>query len=70
MENFTISFLFGIFNIILILSWIILSIISLFTIKNRHLSSTATAIWVLIVICVPILGAVALFIINPSESTG
>jgi len=68
MDNFGISFLFSIFNILLLVSWVVLSLISLFKIKNQNLSSTAKAIWVLIVICLPIIGAVALFIINPSES--
>jgi hypothetical protein len=47
----------------------VLSIISLFQLKDKTLSSTTKAIWVLIVICVPILGAIALFIVNPSDAT-
>ena len=69
MENFEISFVLQIVNILLLVSWIVLSLISLVKIRNSPLSSTAKAIWVLIVICVPILGAIALFIVNPSEST-
>ena len=69
MNNFGFSFLFTIFNILLLGSWIVLSLISLFKLKNANMSSTAKAIWVLIVICIPIIGAVALFIINPSDST-
>jgi flagellar biosynthesis protein FliQ len=68
MQNFAISVVLQIINIVLLVSWIVLSVISLFKIKNKTLSSTAKAIWVLIVICVPILGAIALFIVNPSES--
>jgi len=69
MQNFAISVVLQIINIVLLVSWIVLSVISLVKIKNRTLSSTAKAIWVLIVICVPILGAIALFIVNPSDST-
>jgi len=68
MQNFGISVVLQIINIVLLVSWIVLSVISLFKIKNKTLSSTTKAIWVLIVICVPILGAIALFIVNPSES--
>lgn len=68
MENFAI-YVAQIVNILLLVSWIVLSLISLVKIRNSPLSSTAKAIWVLIVICVPILGAIALFIVNPSEST-
>ncbi|KUK95572.1 MAG: hypothetical protein XE06_0655 [Anaerolineaceae bacterium 46_22] len=69
MQNFAISYILQFVNILLIVSWMVLSIISLFQLKDKTLSSTTKAIWVLIVICVPILGAIALFIVNPSDAT-
>lgn len=69
MHNFAISYILQFVNILLIVSWMVLSIISLFQLKDKTLSSTTKAIWVLIVICVPILGAIALFIVNPSDAT-
>jgi hypothetical protein len=69
MQNFANPVILQIVNILLLVSWIVLSLISLIRIKNITLSSTSKAIWVLIVICVPILGAIALFIVNPSDST-
>jgi len=69
MQNFAISVVLQIFNIVLLVFWMVLSIISLFKLKDKTLSSTTKAIWVMIVICVPILGAIALFIVNPSDAT-
>jgi hypothetical protein len=54
-----------VFNILLLLAWVVLSIIALIRIRNINLPPTTKAIWVLIVVCVPVLGAVALFIVNP-----
>ncbi|MDY6872627.1 MAG: PLDc N-terminal domain-containing protein [Chloroflexota bacterium] len=59
----------SVLNILLLLSWPILAIIGLFKLKEISLTSTAKALWVLIVILVPILGPVALFIINPEPFT-
>jgi len=67
--KFSTAILLQIVNILLLLSWPVLSIISLVKIKNRNLSSTPKAIWALMVIGVPILGAIAFFIINPAGST-
>ena len=67
--NFSMTIVLQIINILLLVSWPVLSIISLVKIRNRNLSSTPNVIWALMVIGVPILGAIAFFIINPTEST-
>ena len=59
-------FLQGI-NILIVLAWIVLTIVTLFQLKDRPLSTTAKGLWVIVVCCIPILGAVAFFIIQPSE---
>ena len=66
--KFSIPILLQVVNILLLVSWPVLSIICLVKIKNRNLSSTPKAIWALMVIGVPILGAIAFFIIEPAES--
>lgn len=59
--------LWGLFNIGLLLSWLILSIVALFNLRKRPLSASAKALWTLVVLVIPILGAVALFIVNPID---
>lgn len=58
------SLLFAL-NILILAAWLGLAIFALLRLKAKNLSPTTKAIWVLIVVCVPILGAVALFIIDP-----
>lgn len=55
-------------NILILLGWIVLSLIAWFKLRDRNLPPTAKAVWAL-VICVPILGAIAFWIVNPNEAT-
>ncbi len=52
-------------NVLIILAWIVLMIVTLFQLKDRSLPATAKVLWVIVVTCIPILGAVAFFIIQP-----
>lgn len=45
--------------------WPILSFAALFRLRGRPLSQTALALWALIVLAVPLLGALAFFILDP-----
>jgi len=54
-------------NILILLAWIVLTIVTLFLLKDRNLSATNKVLWVIVVCCIPILGAVAFFIIQPAE---
>jgi hypothetical protein len=53
-------------NILILLAWIVLTIVTLFQLKDRALSATNKVLWVIVVCCIPILGAVAFFIIQPA----
>lgn len=53
-------------NILILLAWIVLTIVTLFQLKDRDLSATNKVLWVIVVCCIPILGAVAFFIIQPA----
>lgn len=57
-------------NFIILGSWPLLSLITLLSLRHRKLRPLAQAIWVFIVLAIPILGAVAFWIINPSEEEG
>ena len=55
-------------NIIIIGIWPILSLVALFALRRKHLKGTNQALWVLMIVAIPVLGALALFIIKPNES--
>ncbi len=46
----------------IILPWIVLAILALISLARRKMSNTARAIWALMIVIVPILGAAAYFI--------
>lgn len=69
MMNFHGAFwLWGLFNLGLLLIWIVLSIVALIDLRGRKLPASAKALWTLIVLVIPILGAAALFIVNPTDT--
>lgn len=61
------GFVLQILNILILLGWIVLSLIAWFKLRDRNLPPTTKAVWAL-VICVPILGAIAFWIVNPNEA--
>ena len=67
MNTFVLSTTFLFLNAVLLISWIILAIIALVKLSNRKLPATPKAIWVLIVLGIPILGAIAFFIVKPED---
>ncbi len=48
--------------------WIGLVIISLFDLRKKKLEGMALAVWVLVVCAIPLLGALAYWIVKPSAS--
>lgn len=52
-------------NILIVLAWIVLTVVTLFQLKDQALPATAKVLWVIVVTCIPILGAVAFFIVQP-----
>lgn len=59
--------LMQVFFFLLLIGWIVASIIALFALRKVKLSSIAKALWVLIIIGIPVLGVVAYFIVQPAE---
>jgi hypothetical protein len=55
---------------ILPIAWIGLSIYTLLALKPVHLNETARALWTLVIVLVPILGAVAFWLVRPNEGGG
>ena len=72
MENwgFNTGFLvIQLFNLALLCGWPIFSLVTLFALKNKKLTGTKQAIWVLIVVAVPFLGSLAYWIVQPAEES-
>jgi hypothetical protein len=52
---------------LLVVAWVVASLVALFSLKKAKLSAIAKALWVMILLGIPVLGVVAYFIIKPSE---
>lgn len=48
-------------------AWIVLSVYSLKKIYKQSLNSTAKAVWVLIIIAIPIIGSIVYLAFKPTE---
>ena len=67
MNSFVLSSVFQIINALLIIAWVSLAIITLVKLSSRKLSATPKAIWALIILSIPIFGAIAFFIVKPED---
>ena len=54
---------------LLVIASLILAGVALVGLRKAKLSTTAAALWALIIILMPFLGAIAYFIVNPHEPT-
>ncbi len=57
----------GVNELLVLLLWPVLSLAALFAMRSRPLSGVAQALWVLIIIGIPVLGPLAFFIVKPSD---
>ena len=53
-----------------LLLWIGLSVAALLALRKRSLGEVARVLWVVVIVAVPVLGAVAFWIVSPSEGPG
>lgn len=67
METLGINWGILIINLLIIGSWPLFSIIALLGLRRSHLTGTNQALWAFLIVAVPILGALAFFIVRPSE---
>ena len=58
---------FQLVNIALLILWVILSLFALFQLRGRNLSSGLKLGWTLIILLLPVIGALAFFIVVPKE---
>jgi hypothetical protein len=61
--------MFAALNVVLVLIplliWPVLSLIALFSLRDQNLEGVQQALWVLVVLLIPIMGAVAFWIVKP-----
>lgn len=65
----TLGMNWGIFiiNFLIVGSWPFFSIIALLALRRSHITGTSQALWALLVVAIPILGALAFFLVKPGE---
>lgn len=59
--------LMQVFLFLLFVGWVVASIVALFSLRTVKLSSISKALWVLIILGIPVLGVIAYYIIRPKE---
>jgi hypothetical protein len=52
-------------NFLLIILWIILAILALVQLRRPDLPETARALWAILIVAIPLGGAIAFWIVNP-----
>lgn len=57
--------LFQLLNCLIPLLWLGLSIAALVSLKKRPMGETATALWAILICVLPILGAIAFWVVSP-----
>lgn len=55
------------FNLLLLGGWLILAIFALFQLRHLELTETARALWVALILLVPIGGVLAFWIVQPGR---
>jgi len=54
---------------VLILIYPLLSLVALFALRRSHLTGINQFLWALLIVAVPLLGALAFLIVDPTENT-
>ena len=50
---------------VIVAGWLALGILALHSLRRRRLPPTAQAIWVLLIVVIPLLGALAFWVVQP-----
>jgi hypothetical protein len=57
------------FNLAILGGWLLLILLTLLSLRGRHLTNPTQAIWVLIIVAVPFLGPLAYWIMGPKAES-
>lgn len=70
-DGFNARFLvFQMLNCLVLLAWLGLSIAALLGLRKKSMNETARVLWTLVILAIPIMGAVSFWIVNPKDETG
>lgn len=58
-----------IFNLLLIVGWPLLAILALSQLRRRELPQVARAIWAALILLLPVVGALAFWIVRPGAQS-
>lgn len=61
---------FQVIHLLLLLVWLGLSIAALLGLRKKRMNEVARVLWVALIVAIPIMGAVAYWIIRPEEEQG
>jgi O-antigen ligase len=68
MESLGLEYLLvQILNFVIIAAWLATGLIALLRLKRSHLSGIEQALWTLIIVAIPLLGALAYLILHPAQ---
>lgn len=67
LENF-IYLVVTTFNFMLVVTWLVLVFVALVKLRATNLSPTPKAVWAALICALPILGALAFFVVRPEDS--
>jgi hypothetical protein len=59
------GYLWSVFTLLLIVGWIVLAVLALVQLRRLALPETARAVWALLIVVVPLAGAIAFWIVSP-----
>ncbi len=54
-------------NLLILVEWVVLAIAALVGLRRCRMDQTARALWALVVLLVPIVGALAFFVVEPGR---
>jgi hypothetical protein len=57
-------------NLALLCGWPVLSVTTIFALRKKKLPGTQQALWVLIILAIPLLGALSFWVIQPAPPNG
>ncbi|MGC8855868.1 MAG: PLDc N-terminal domain-containing protein [Anaerolineae bacterium] len=64
------AFLFvQIINLLILFGWLIAALHALFRLRGMRMPATARALWTLIILLIPFIGAIAFFLVCPGDET-
>ncbi|HLO33944.1 MAG TPA: PLDc N-terminal domain-containing protein [Anaerolineales bacterium] len=69
METLGINWGYLIFQLLVFGIYPVLSLIALFALRRSRITGLNQVLWALLIAAIPVLGALAFFIINPTENT-